>query len=129
MRRAVVVASVVGGCVSAVLGACATTRDGVIARTPYATLSVVSANGARSLRLDPVAGAKINARLRPTLQLSNGERLMFHADSLTADSSYFTQSPTVALTGNGPTSGTLMASVCPESARVCLRVRMDISLP
>ena len=111
------------------MGACATTRDGVIARTPYATLSVVSTSGVRALRLDPIDGAKINARLRPTLQLSNGERLTFHADSLTADSSYFTQSPTIALTGNGPLSGTLMASVCPVSARVCLRVSMDVALP
>jgi hypothetical protein len=70
---------------------------------------------------------KINARLAPALELSDGTVLRFGAALLTADSSYYTEPPSVVLTGrHGRIHGTLRASVCRDDEQVCRAVRMEI---
>jgi len=108
--------------------ACAAPRDGVLATSEFVSMTSTGIGGERTLRLDAAPGARINAKLPPTLDLEAGQRITFTGDSLTADSTYFVRSPT-ALLGTSPARrGTLHASVCPAGLRVCLSVEMEVSL-
>ena len=67
------------------------------------------------LTLVPAAGIRINARLKPALELSDGTVLRFDSGRLTADSAYFAEPPSVLVTGSGKdVRGTLRASICGE---------------
>jgi hypothetical protein len=74
------------------------------------------------LTLLAAPGARINARLLPALERSGGGVLRFHGTPLTADSSYFTEPPTLVVEGDP--SGVIRASVCPEGEAVCRRVEL-----
>lgn len=79
------------------------------------------------LRLDPAPGARINARVKPTLELSDGPRITFDAGLLTTDSAYFAEPPTARLALPGRRlRGTLRASVCPAGLAVCEAVTIPI---
>jgi hypothetical protein len=82
--------------------------------------------GAR-LTLVPAPGVRINARLKPALELPDGTILRFDSDSLTADSSYFSAVPTAVIPGvRGDVHGHLRASVCPAGKNVCMSVELEI---
>jgi hypothetical protein len=70
------------------------------------------------LRLEPAPGVRINARLKPALELAGGRVLHFDSPLLTSDSAYFTAPPTAAAPP-GERAGTLRVSVCPAGERIC----------
>ncbi len=114
---------------ASVLGAsCHAVTDGIIAQSELLSMVASGPRSARQLRLDAAPGVRINARLLPMLELSDGTRVTFTSDALDADSSYFTASPTATLHLTRATRGTLLASVCPAAARVCLQAKLDIDL-
>lgn len=80
-----------------------------VERTPMA-------EGVR-LRLVPVGGARINARLAPVLELPDGGVVSFAGGELTPDSAYFT-TPPEAIAG-APAVGIIRASICPAGEGVC----------
>ena len=88
-------------------------------------LHVASEHSAGTTRLSLVAapGIRINARVKPALELPDGTILRFDSPYQTADSSYFIRPPTAALAGERQrVEGTLRASVCETGALVCRSV-------
>ena len=88
-------------------------------------LRVVSEHsaGSTTLSLVPAPGIRINARVKPALELPDGTVLRFDSPHQTPDSSYFTQPPTASLPGRrGRAEGTLRASVCAVDELVCRSV-------
>ena len=76
--------------------------------------------GVTRFTLVGVPGARINARLKPALELEDGTVLRFDSPHLTPDSAYFADAPTVeALVGEGSHRGTVRASVCPAGEKIC----------
>lgn len=72
------------------------------------------------LRLVAAPGARINARLKPALELTDGTVLRFDSPRLTADSAYYADAPTTE--GALPEEahrGVVRASVCPREERIC----------
>lgn len=72
------------------------------------------------LRLVAAPGARINARLAPALELTDGTVLRFDAPQRTADSAYYADAPTTQ--GALPEEahrGVVRASVCPRDEQVC----------
>lgn len=83
--------------------------------------------GGLHLTLEAPAGARINARLTPVLELPGGQVLRFAATTLTADSAYFASPPTLVLPGYGkPPHGLIRAGVCLEGESVCRTVRLAL---
>lgn len=78
-----------------------------------------SVNGYR-LTLIPATGARINARLRPVLELDGGGRVQFDQAMLTPDSAYFAAPPEATL-GRGwrHLKGVLRVGVCPAGLNEC----------
>jgi hypothetical protein len=92
------------------------------AQTNAHPLVVRVEGGDSSTRLLLVAapGWKINARLKPALELPGGDIVRFDSPLLTADSAYFAEPPSVRLAGRITTiHGTLKASACAAGERVC----------
>ena len=92
-------------------------------------LQITTAPSGPDTRLVLHAGPhlKINARLAPALELSDGTVLRFGAALLTADSSYYSEPPTAVLPGrHARVHGTLRASVCRDDEQVCRAVRVEI---
>ena len=79
------------------------------------------------LRLVAAPGVRINARLKPALELEDGTVLRFDSPRLTPDSAYFAAAPTVAPPASGSRHGTLRLSVCPPSEKVCRLVVMAVA--
>lgn len=104
-------------------------RTRIIVSSDHVSLVASGVRDERTLRLDAAPGARINARLPPALVLSDSTRFIFTSTSLTADSSYFTDSPTASVSTARAKSGTLFASVCPAELLVCLSVKLDVRLP
>jgi hypothetical protein len=79
------------------------------------------------LTLMPASGLKLNARLKPVLELPDGRVLRFDSPQLTPDSAYFAGPPTT-IAGGRQTSwhGKLRASVCDLAGRVCRTVVLDL---
>ena len=91
-------------------------------------LRVEPAGAETRLLLIPAPGWKINARLKPALEISGGDVVRFDAVGLTADSAYFADFPSATITGRpGVISGTLRASVCAEGEKVCRAVKMEVN--
>lgn len=99
---------------------CATGRPGPLAvertDTPAGTSLV--------LRAEP--GARINARLRPALELADGTVLRFDAAALSPDSAYFAEPPSLVLPPATKPRGTIRASVCRADEHVCRMVVVRI---
>ncbi len=96
---------------------------------PYASLDLKTAPAGAATRLTLIAapGIRINARLKPAMELDDGSLLRFDSPSLTADSAYFAEPPTALLAGtNRQPRGTLRASVCGVHEQVCRSVRLAI---
>jgi hypothetical protein len=115
--------------IAAALSGCARVEEGEVARNDLVSLIVVGVNGVRTLRLDAAPGARINALLPPTVEFSPTERLQLSSSLVTADSSYFTASPTAALGEVSGKRGVLRASVCPAAVKVCKFVELPVALP
>jgi hypothetical protein len=72
------------------------------------------------LQLVGAPGARINARLKPALELADGTVLRFDSPHVTADSAYFLDAPTVdAPLRDTVHRGILRASVCSEGEQLC----------
>jgi hypothetical protein len=72
-------------------------------------------------------GWKLNARLKPALELTGGGVVRFDSPRLTADSAYFAEPPTALIAG--PPSGArgkLRASICEPGETVCRTLEVDL---
>ena len=79
------------------------------------------------LVLEAAPHLKLNARLAPALELTDGSRLRFGAARRTADSAYFAEPPTAVLPGrHARVHGTLRASVCRDDEQVCRTVTVQL---
>jgi hypothetical protein len=89
--------------------------------TPAQELTVASRSdgGRTTLVLRPASGVRINARVLPAVELSDGTVLRLSSDSLTPDSAYFTAPPEGALPAGIPLRGIVRASICREDEPVC----------
>jgi|RhiMetdeSRZDD1v2_1073273.scaffolds.fasta_scaffold2368617_1 hypothetical protein len=97
------------------------------APTPPLALRVESAGTETRLFLVAAPGWKINARLKPALEVPNGDVVRFDAARLTPDSAYFAEAPSAAIPGGSrAVSGTLRASVCAAGELVCRAVTMKV---
>ena len=88
-------------------------------------LRVVSEHSADGVTLSLVAapGIRINARVKPALELPDGTVLRFDSPRQTSDSAYFTSPPTTLLPARqSHPEGTLRASVCGADELVCRSV-------
>ena len=91
-------------------------------------LVTLEAGPAPSLRLVAASGVRINARLKPALELDGGRVLRFDSPYLTSDSAYFAAPPTAApVPPGGPHRGTLRASVCPSGEHFCRSVELAVT--
>jgi thiol-disulfide isomerase/thioredoxin len=96
---------------------------------PYAELEVKTAPAGPDTRVTLVAapGLKVNARLKPALELKDGTVLRFDSPRLTPDSAYFTEPPTAVLAGRHEgLAGILRASVCGLEEQVCRKVEVKL---
>lgn len=76
----------------------------------------------RPVRLSIIGdpGARINARLKPALELADGKVLRFDSPHVTGDSAYFTDAPTLeAALPEEARQGLLRASICPTGEKLC----------
>jgi hypothetical protein len=99
------------------------------ARPSPGPLRLTSAPDGRDTRLTLVAasGIRLNARVKPALELPDGTVLRFDSPHVTADSAYFTRPPTAVLAGVGRRpAGTLRASVCAADELVCRSVTLEL---
>jgi hypothetical protein len=79
------------------------------------------------LTLLAAPGLKLNARLKPALELPDGRVIRFDSPHLTADSAYFTEPPRAIVTGRqGRWRGKLRASVCDAGQTVCRTVVLEL---
>ncbi len=77
------------------------------------------------LRLVAAPGVRINARLKPALELADGTVLRFDSPHLTPDFAYFAATPTAA-PPRGARRGTLRVSVCPSGETVCRSIETAV---
>jgi hypothetical protein len=118
MMRAAIFLGLVG-----LLGGCAD-------RGTPAPLALTTAPAGADTRITvtPAPGLKINARLKPALEMADGRVLRFDSPELTSDSAYFTAPPSVLVAGHHDrVQGTLHASICAVDEQVCrsVTVRLD----
>ena len=94
--------------------ACSAVGDRTV--PPLQVSHAVEGDGTR-LALVASSGIRINARLKPALELADGTVLRFDSPRLTADSAYFAEPPStlVRMPWKG-VHGTLRASICGEDA-------------
>ncbi len=95
---------------------------------PPLTLATTPAGRNTRVTLIAAPDLKVNARLKPALELHDGTVLRFSADRLTSDSAYFAEPPSALLVGRyARVHGTLHASVCGVDEQVCrsVTVRLD----
>ena len=78
------------------------------------------------LTLAAAPGVRINARLKPVLELADGTVLRFDSPALTPDSAYFAAAPTIA-PPVGTRRGALRVSVCLPRERVCRLVTSPVA--
>ena len=94
---------------------------------PLVRLEATPAGAHTRVTLIPAANIKLNARLKPALELADGSILRFDSPRLTADSSYFAEPPAAVLPGrHRRVRGTLRASVCENDAPVCRALIMEL---
>jgi hypothetical protein len=83
-------------------------------------LRIEPAASATRLVLTAAPGWKINARVKPALETTEGNILRFDSVHLTPDSAYFADAPSATVPGRPEAvRGTLRASVCAAGERVC----------
>jgi hypothetical protein len=101
-----------------------------------ATLAVAACHGPQPLvalevgpplRLVAAPGVRINARLKPALELDDGTVLRFDSPRVTSDSAYFAAAPIAVAPRSGSRYGTLRLSVCPAGERLCRLLVMAVA--
>ncbi len=93
-------------------------------------LAVEPIGDAFELVLYPAPGARINSRIKPTIELAGGGRLVLDSPSTTPDSAYFAAPPRVRLArGQGRIEGTLRVGVCPAGLNACQAIAVPVSEP
>jgi thiol-disulfide isomerase/thioredoxin len=98
-------------------------------QAPTVRVRAEPVDGGIRLTLEPAAGARINARAKPALELADGTVLRFDAPHLTPDSAYFAEAPTaLAPRGANLKHGTLRASICPAGERYCRELVLPVDL-
>jgi hypothetical protein len=87
---------------------------------PLLRLETKQTDGDTRVTLIVSSGLKLNARLKPALELADGTVLRFDSPRLTPDSAYFADRPSVVVPGwHATVHGTLRASVCDAGETVC----------
>lgn len=77
--------------------------------------------------LVPAGHIKLNARLKPALELADGSILRFDSARLSPDSAYFAEPPEALLPGrHRRVRGTLRASICENDAPVCRALVLEL---
>ncbi len=90
-------------------------------------LEVARAGRDARVTLIPAPDLKLNARLKPALELRDGTLLRFDSPHLTPDSAYFAQPPTAKLRDHpGAIHGRLRASVCGVNELVCRTITVEL---
>ncbi len=90
-------------------------------------LETAPAGGDTRLTLVPASHVKLNARLKPALELGDGSVLRFDSPRLSADSAYFADPPSAILPGRHErVRGTLRASICESDAPVCRGIVLQL---
>jgi len=110
------------------LGACASTDP----ESEPVSLIVTHGGERYGLRLVAAGGVRINARLKPVLELGDGAIVRLDSRSITPDSAYFAEPPVASIAVSGQRlTGTLRVSVCVENASYCqsLILPVDQALP
>ena len=96
---------------------------------PAGNLHLETSRSGGDTRVTLVAapGSKLNARLKPALELPDGRVLRFDTSRLTPDSAYFAEPPSALVPGqHSEMHGTLRASVCDDAASVCRTVALEL---
>jgi hypothetical protein len=94
--------------------------------TPLA-VTVEPGDSATRLVLVAARGWKINARIKPALELPSGAIVRFDAARLTPDSAYFAEWPSARVPGRATkVRGTLRASVCAVGEQVCRLITLKL---
>ena len=95
---------------------------------PWAPVRLETAPAGADTRVTLLApGLKVNARLKPALELPDGSVLRFDSTRLTPDSAYFIQAPSALLAGSHRiVRGTLKVSVCHIDEQVCRLVTLQL---
>src|SRR2546425_8486636 len=88
--------------------------------------SLVALEAGPPLRLVAAPGVRINARLKPALELDDGTVVRFDSPRRTADSAYFAAAPTAA-PPEGARRGTLRVSVCPSGEGLCRSLEIAVA--
>lgn len=88
---------------------------------------LVALDAGPPLRLVAAPGVRINARLKPALELDDGTVVRFDSPHVTADTAYFTAAPTATWSAGGRRRGTLRLSVCESGAKVCRLVEEAVA--
>ncbi len=91
-------------------------------------LEAVNGPSGFTLRLNASPGVRINARLKPALELRDGRNIRFDASALTPDSAYFSEPPRAEVSGaRESVAGRLRVSVCPAAASYCQTVEIPVT--
>ena len=94
---------------------------------PLVRLETAAAGPDTRVTLVPSAHLKLNARLKPALELADGSVLRFETGRLTPDSAYFAEPPSAILPGSHRrVRGTLRASICENDAPVCRALVLEL---
>lgn len=96
---------------------------------PAIQIEAEPSTGGIRLTLVPDSGVRINARLRPALELADGTVLRFDSPHVTPDSAYFADPPQ-ALAPLGATlkRAQLRASLCFPGEKVCRTLALPVDL-
>ena len=90
-------------------------------------LEITPAGADTRLSLLAAPGYRINARVKPALELPDGSVLRFDTPHVTSDSAYFAEPPAALLSGRpGRVGGTLRASVCEPGQQVCRVLTLEL---
>src|SRR2546422_3982246 len=87
---------------------------------------LVALDAGPPLRLVAAPGVRINARLKPALELDDGTVLRFDSPRVTPDSAYFAAAPTAA-PPEDVRRGTLRVSVCPSGEGICRSLEIAVA--
>ena len=99
------------------------------ASPPLVRLDVTMQGARAELRLVALGGARINARLKPTLERADGGRIAFDAPGLTADSAYFSEPPVAHVAPwRDRLVGTLRVGVCAAGESFCRSLALPVSV-
>lgn len=97
--------------------------------SPAGPLRLETSPAGENTRIDLHAtnGGRINARLKPALELADGRVLRFDSPHLTSDSAYFADPPAALMEGHHlQVHGRLRASVCDPHETVCRSITQEL---